>query len=57
MTRTLTKDKLFNGLGITVNAIMPGPIDTEGLRQDLKDKKVLGVLGRCTLRDDCGRGG
>ncbi|KAF9140925.1 hypothetical protein BG015_001464 [Linnemannia schmuckeri] len=44
VTRTLAKDKLFGGLGITVNAIAPGPIDTEGLRQELKDEKVLGFF-------------
>ncbi|KAG0305859.1 hypothetical protein BGZ97_000947 [Linnemannia gamsii] len=41
VTRTLAKDKAFGGSGITVNSVAPGPIDTEGLRQDLKDEGAL----------------
>ncbi|KAF8936569.1 hypothetical protein BGZ47_009443 [Haplosporangium gracile] len=44
VTRTLAKDKSFGGSGITVNSVAPGPIDTEGLRQDIKDEAALGFF-------------
>lgn len=44
VTRTLAKDKSFGGSGITVNSVAPGPIDTEGLRQDIKDEGALGFF-------------
>ncbi|KAG0375291.1 hypothetical protein BGX24_009312 [Mortierella sp. AD032] len=44
VTRTLAKDKFFGGAGITVNSVAPGPIDTEGLRQDMKDESALGFF-------------
>ncbi|KAF9127413.1 hypothetical protein BGW39_005897 [Mortierella sp. 14UC] len=58
VTRTLAKDSSFGKLGITVNSVAPGPIDTEGLRQDMKDESALGFFaslhpqGRLGATDD-----
>ncbi|KAF9217846.1 hypothetical protein BGZ59_009819 [Podila verticillata] len=43
MTRVLARDPDFGGKGITVNAVAPGPIDTDALRQQLS-QPILDAL-------------
>ncbi|KAF9920400.1 Dehydrogenase reductase SDR member 4, partial [Linnemannia zychae] len=41
VTRALAKDKSFGGMGITVNAIAPGAVDTDTLRQELRGEGLI----------------